>query len=474
MTSKNVLIVIPDASTLWHVWCLDHAVKTLKAGNCVSILDLSNLNPSYFRKPARRLLRKFFRRYRFDKISESISRENNITYLTSSSFGSVEGNLRDISERYSVRFWDAIDSKYATIIGRRIRNQADINPKLLGLEKYLFNLASDIVIKACSAQRYDHIVVANGLQGIAGSVVATADILGMPVEVLESVSDARFSYQAYPSDFRENPKFLQDDIQQHWDKGESSKYEVAEEALAEKLFGKRAGTISWSSLFAPSKESLVKQNSKVAVMFPTSDFERPISSHLDKNTTFQGSQLVAFATFSEIAKRYGYALIVRGHPHSDTIKMQMEDKIWSQFCEEKSIQYIPSSSKTNSQDLMLNSSLNVSYLSSCTLDSIILGRNSLALARQGFTNLIPEICAFTPLEIEIKLAEPNLKIDKSRIYPWAYHYRTAGEDVTLFDMMDDNGDIFYNGKKIDEVRFDWVTSSRFASKVRSWLTPRVE
>jgi hypothetical protein len=86
MTSKNVLIVIPDASTLWHVWCLDHALKTLKPGNCVSILDLSNLNPSYFRKPARRLLRKFFHRYRFDKISESISRENNITYLTSSSF----------------------------------------------------------------------------------------------------------------------------------------------------------------------------------------------------------------------------------------------------------------------------------------------------------------------------------------------------------------------------------------------------
>lgn len=467
------MVVIPEMSNIWNVWCLDYAVKARLLGGDITILDLSGLNPIYFSSLKRRIARRIFRRNRFDKIAKVIARENGITYLTSAFFKTESGNLPSIIDGDPIRFWDAIDSKYAMRRGKRIRREEDIDPQLLQIEEYLYNLAAKIIFKVCSGQNYEQVIVANGMQGVAGSVVATAETLGIPLGVLELVSDARWAYQAHPSNLREDPKFLQDDIQRIWELADNSKYEVAEHVLSEKLIGKRAGTVSWSSSFLPINKSLDFPNSKIAVMFPTSDFERPLSSHLDKNATFQGSQLVAFATFSEIAKRFGYSLIVRGHPHpTNPIKGQMEDDIWQPFCEEKSIQYIPSGSEISSYDLMMKSSLNVSYLSSCTLDSIILGRNTMALARRDFTNLVPEICAFTPQEIEQKLNIPNLMIDKSRIYPWAFHYKTAGEEVTLFDILDENGDIFYKGQKIDAARFGFIANSRVTKKIRLWLTPR--
>jgi hypothetical protein len=472
MAKKKTLVVIPEMSSLWNVWCLDYAVKARLSGYDITILDLSDLNPIYFGNPKRRLARKISRRNRFDKIVEVISRENNITHLTSAIFKAESDNLPNIIGERSIRFWDAIDSKYAMRIGRRIRKEEDIDAQLLLIEEYFYNLTAKIIFKVCSGQSYDQVIVANGMQGVAGAVVATADALGIPLGVLELVSDARFAYQVHPSNLREDPKFLQDDIQRVWDAADNSKYEIAENVLSEKLIGKRAGTVSWSSSFLPINKPLDISNSKVAVMFPTSDFERPLSSHLDKNATFQGSQLVAFATFSEIAKRFGYSLIVRGHPHPiSPIKRQMEDDIWQPFCEEHSIHYISSGSHVNSYDLMMKSSLNVSYLSSCTLDSIILGGNTLTLARRDFTNLVPEICAFTPNEIEEKLRDPHLKIERSRIYPWAFHYKTAGEEVTLFNISDESGAVFYKGKKVDAVRFGLFVNTRIANRVRSWLSP---
>lgn len=463
--------MVPEMSGIWGVWCLDYAVKAQLSGDDITILDLSELNPTYYHNLKRRLARRISRRNRFDKIAKAISQENKIAYLTSAFLKDEKSKPQSIIGSQSIRFWDAIDSKYATRVGKRIRNETDINPQLLRLEEYFYNLTTNIIIRVCSGQSYDQIIVANGMQGIAGSVVATAEALDIPLGVLELVSDARWAYQVHPSNLREDPKFLQDDILQHWNLGDDLKYEVAESALNEKLIGKRAGMVSWSSSFNPIKKSYARPKTKIAVMFPTSDFERPLSSHLDKNATFQGSQLIAFSTFSEIAKKFGYSLIVRGHPHpGNPIKMQMEDRIWQQFCEEKSIQYVTSGSETSSYDLMMNSSLNVSYLSSCTLDSIILGRNTMALAERDFTSFIPEICAFTPKEIEQKLDVLNLKIDRSKIYPWAYHYKTAGQEVTVFEILDDNGDIFYKGKKIDEARFGMVVSSKVANRLRSWLT----
>lgn len=473
MAPRKTLVVIPEMSNIWNVWCLDYAVKARLSGDDITILDLSELNPIYYYSLKRRIARRILRRNRFDKIAGIIARENRISYLTYGFYKAGSDNLPNIIEERSIRFWDAIDSKYAMRIGKRIRNEEDMDPQLLRLEEYFYNLTAKIIFKVCSGQGYNQVIVANGMQGVAGSVVATAETLGIPLGILELVSDARWAYQVHPSNLREDPKFLQDDIQRIWKLAEDIKYQVAENVLNEKLIGKRAGTVSWSSSFLPINKSHDFPNSKVAVMFPTSDFERPLSSHLDKNATFQGSQLVAFATFSEIAKRFGYSLIVRGHPHpTNPIKGQMEDDIWQPFCEEKSIQYIPSGSEISSYDLMMKSSLNVSYLSSCTLDSIILGRNTMALARRDFTNLVPEICAFTPQEIEQKLDIPNLILDKSRIYPWAFHYKTAGEDVTLFDILDENGDIFYKGKKIDDARFGFMVNSRITKKIRVWLTPR--
>ena len=471
---RKILVVIPSMSIIWNVWCMDYAVKAQKSGECVTILDLSDLNPAYFSSSIRRTTRKIFRKNRIERIVKAISEENGINYHTSSHFQKKVGNLSNLNLGLTERFWDAIDSKYATIIGKRIRNQDDIDPELLRLEEHFYNLTANIVTKVCSGQRFDEVIVANGLQGIAGSVVAATEAIGIPLGVLELVSDARWAYQVHPSSLREDPKFLQDDIQNHWELAGYSKYAVAESVLNEKLTGKRAGTVSWTSSFLPINESLDIPDSKLAVMFPTSDFERPISSHLDKNATFHGSQLEAFSAFSDIAVRLGYSLIVRGHPHpKNPIKGQMEDDIWQLFCEEKSIQYIPSGSTTNSYDLMMKSSLNVSYLSSCTLDSIILGRNTMALARRDFTNLIPEICAFTPLEIEEKLKGENLTIDISRIYPWAFHYKTAGEEVTLFEISDENGEVFYKGQKVDAVRFGLAFDSIVANWIRVLLTPKL-
>ena len=187
MAPRKTLVVIPEMSNIWNVWCLDYAVKARLSGDDITILDLSELNPIYYYSLKRRIARRILRRNRFDKIAGIIARENRISYLTYGFYKAGSDNLPNIIEERSIRFWDAIDSKYAMRIGKRIRNEEDMDPQLLRLEEYFYNLTAKIIFKVCSGQGYNQVIVANGMQGVAGSVVATAETLGIPLGILELV-----------------------------------------------------------------------------------------------------------------------------------------------------------------------------------------------------------------------------------------------------------------------------------------------
>jgi hypothetical protein len=289
------------------------------------------------------------------------------------------------------------------------------------------------------------------------AVIAAAEHLGTPCTVLEQITSKSTRYFEFPLDFRKNLRPLQKEIDATWANGGSSKFEVAENYLNNKLRGGQQGR-NFSLNFDSSIEISKPRNKKLAAVFVGSSFEMaPTEAEIESTQLGSEQQKNILRLFNKIAVENGFSVVLRGHPASAGLEKMYaaEDKEWADFCEENGIIHLPSFSKVDSYKLMKESDISVVYASSAGIDSIFLGANTLVLANTDWSHLVPELCSFDEQSIRNRFNDLKRLVDVSRIYPYAFYMECGG--IKMSDVEYSNsGYLYFKGERIGAPRFKYL------------------
>lgn len=457
---KTALVVIPGRSQFWVLWCLDYAVILRQEGFHVDLLDLSAFSSAWYRKYLRKLLFALRFNNRLEVIAKKVCSDHGIRYIKppESKIGN-RSSLAPIVSFEKVAFLSLLDAQYAATLGRRITSEDLLPQETLDIETYFYQVARDMVASLCMKNHYEIVATANGRIVVSGAVKAAAlESIGK-CQILDTSVNGRWSYQVYKPDYLEDLEFIPLQIDELWQNAGLEKVQIAQKALEKKLKGFRLDAPTWTSAFSSSFDVSAEEGKKLAVIFPTSDWERPLHLMNDPRMTFGGDQQIAFATFSDAARLFGFKVIVRAHPHpGDSSREKIENSIWGRFCVENNLGFIASDSGIDSYDLMKKSNLNVSYVSSAAIDSIILNRPTLVLGRSEFSHLISDIFARDKSEILEILEESDLVVEKSRLYPWSY-FQEKGQLSLQIIQLDTEGRVLYKGKEIEGIALKGLENS---------------
>ena len=129
---KRVLIVIPDWGLAWYVFCLEHAVKLSKDNIEVSVLDLSGLNPLFYRKKFWRFVLSLSQKNRLLQIKKRVAKNYGLILIHKDFSSDSKIKLPMTRERNEV-FLRAMSSKYANMTGRSDTQIEEIDEKIVEL-----------------------------------------------------------------------------------------------------------------------------------------------------------------------------------------------------------------------------------------------------------------------------------------------------------------------------------------------------
>jgi len=468
--NKIALVVIPARSKFWVLWCLDYAVRLRLEGFQVDLLDLSGYSPHWYRKHIRKLLMTLKFNNRLETISKKVCTQYQIRYIKPPRHLNKFFPEIDKSERLA--FLSLLDAQYAPTLGRRVTSENLLPQRTLEIETYFYQATKEIITSLCRRNRYSIIATANGRLVVSGAVKVAAIESTDTCQILDTSVNGRWTYQVFKPDYLEDLDFIPDQIDELWRKANSEKVSIAQEALSRKLQGYRLDAPTWVSAYTTKFDPSIKGDKKLAVIFPTSDWERPLHLVRDLRMTFEGDQQIAFAKFIKVAQGSGYKIIVRAHPHpGDPSREKIENSVWKEFCDERGLILIASESGIDSYDLMEKSDLNVSYVSSAAIDSIILKRPTLVLGRSEFSHLISPSFAQDEGQIIEKLGKASLVIEESQLYPWSYFQEKGQISVAIIEESSD-GRTLYKGKEIEKIAFKTLRFSALKLKKLIYQLPK--
>lgn len=443
--AKNILVVLPGLSTEWIIWCIERSCQLNREGHKVTFLDLSEFNPIRYRRFLRKLLHRLRYRNCIHAMMKKILENLEIIYIKPPH--SALKNTKELQLDEVEVFQSALDAVYGQIMGKRILLESDLPLRTVNLEKKLFIAAIDQVMGVAKLINANEVITVNGRCLTDSAVIVAAKRIDKKVFRLEAGGGTSLNHEIYsssPFDFDATHSVILD----AWNRAGENRSEIAIASFENKLAGYMGRDPYWNFSFKKEFDLDAISNPKIAVFFPTTDFEHPLLDLLASTRTYDGDQVKAFKYFYTAAKKHGYQVIVRAHPHPfDKTKELAEDRIWGDVCGKSDIIFIPSESGIDSKSLMKVSKLNCVYQSSIAVESIYLSRPTIILGRTEFDNLVPELCAFEP-QVLNRLIESGIPIiDHSRLYPWAY-YRTMGGQIPLY--FKKYGDsIFFDGTEIE-------------------------
>jgi hypothetical protein len=344
-------------------------------------------------------------------------------------------------------FSSALDAVYGQIIGKRILFESDLPISTISLEKNLFEAAITQVTENAHMVDAHEIITVNGRCLTDSAVMVAANRTDKKLFRLEAGGATSLNHEMFessPFDFDSMQKM----IAREWGNGGEYKERIAIASLENKMSGFLGNDPYWNLAFYRDFDSSKIKDEKIAVFFPTTDFEYPLFDPMATKRTFDGNQIKAFENFSSTAKKNGFRVVVRAHPHPfDRTKELAEDTIWGEVCDKFESIFIASGSGIDSKSLMKISELNCVYQSSIAIESICLSRPTIILGRTEFDNLIPELCAFDASTL-VRLIESGPPIvDPSNLYPWAYYRAVGGMRPMLFKKIGKS--FFYKDREIE-------------------------
>ena len=429
----KTLVVIPDDSAFWILWCIDYIISAIKMNKIIVILDLREFTLERFDRNSRHKLYKLSRKNRIESILQKTIDENNIELVLPNKLKLSNSTLEvKNSKNLEVTFLNGLDSQYFEEVGERIVNESQIDPRFLSKAKSIFRSVSLATMLEVREKGIERVIIPGGRTLVPAAVILACEESGVPCTILEATASDPLAYLSYPTNFRHNNQFVQSEINRNWIEADNSKYETAKMYLNQKLFPKGMNALDFSKSF--NKEITLKTSpgEKVASIFVGTGFEmvptEVVSNDIEISKRHQEEKI---RLFCRIAKEENFKVVLRGHP--PTIGREslyaMEDKMWSRFCEDLEIIYIPSNSGINSYSLMRSSNIVAIYVSSAGIDSIILGVDTLVLGNADFAHLVPDLCAFDEKSIRRRLRTPIPQVDIQKIYPYAYFMAAGGVKV---------------------------------------------
>ena len=440
-------------SFFWTVWCIEHAISLKKEGYEVDFLDLSRFRRTRFGYIVSDIKSRVLFQNSMTRLLPIICKQTGISLIRVFPRTIHSRNLSKMNPDEAKKFLSLLDGELAPLTGVRLESTLDVTPKVLSrFENYYFQTKS-VVTQLHKKKNYGLIATSNGRLIVGGAVAQAAFESRTNLQVIDTPISARWAYEIYSNNFLENIHFLASEIQTTWFNAGVSRESVAQLGLNNKLKGRKLHGQSWIHDFGPENLEIYSTNSPLAVLFPTTDLEIPLHELTDSDASFGGSQERAFGEFCIQAKRLGYKIVLRAHPHpGNAVRASMENRIWSGFCKENDILFVGSESQVNSYELMKQSDLNVSYYSTTAIDSIILQRRTLILGFTEFSPLVPEICAYSSEQISNFLENEIPIIGIESVYPWSYYQERGARGLESFGIDSNNG-LTFGGMQVNVPRF---------------------
>ncbi len=451
-----MLVVLPGLSFEWIIWCIERSLQFKEEGYDVTFLDLSEFNPIRYRRFLRKLIHRIRYRNCIHSMLRKITLDIGINYVKPKNVPLYEFNDLDPEEVRT--FMSALDAVYGQQIGKRILFESDLPIRTVAFEKKLFIAAINQVVRLATLIDANELTTVNGRCLTDSAVLVAAKRINTKVFRLEAGGGASLNHEIYASSHFD-VDLLYEIILDTWNHAEENKHEIAESFLENKLLGYLGENPYWSLSFKYSFNLDSIGNRKIAVFFPTTDFEYPLFDSAASARTYGGNQVRAFELFSLSAKKNGYQVVVRVHPHPfDKVKEESDDAIWKDACTRFDAIFLRSQGGVDSKSLLEVSSLNCVYESSIAIESICLKRPTIIMGRTEFDNFVPELCAFDSNQLDklIELGPPI--IDPIRLHAWAYYKIKGGLRTRLF--MKFGHSFFYNET---ELEFNRLRRTRKAS-----------
>jgi len=459
-SSKRVLIVIPDWGLAWYVFCLEHAVKLSKKNIEVSVLDLSGLNPLFYRKKFWKFVLSLSQKNRLLQIKKRIAKKYSLS-LIEKSFSSDSLFTLPMTEERNDVFLRAMSSKYSYVTGRSDTQIEEIDEKIVELERYFFSSTVIEIKDLLNRFNFSEVITVNGRYIVNGAVVQACKDSSVKCSLLEAAGSIPGSYEIYevsPHDIT-SVQIMQKEF---WNAAGPEREITAERGLQKKMFGTNLPGIDFTTNFTEKfTVSQELKSHKLAVFFPSSEREFAIFPEFSWWNSFEGSQKEAFLAFCRVAKSNGYRVIVRVHPVDKNAPQKVQDvfaeienTIWRKLCEENDSEMIESKSSISSYDLIYKVDLCATYASSISVECILSGKPTLILGEAEISNLVPEICAFDETSLIQKFNEGIPTIEKRTLYPYGYWLEAAGKKLELFNFVSDQ-EVYFCNRLVNEYRV-WV------------------
>ena len=458
LVSKKVLIVIPDWGLVWYIFCLEHAVELAKTGIEVSVLDLSNLNPRIFERRFWRFTLRLMQKNRLNDIKQRISQTYNLKLISNRLPKDTSSYFIMTKERNNI-FVSARSSKYSNLTGRRDTQLAEIDNKIVEIERYFFDSTANLIKLLQHQFNFSEIITVNGRYVVDGAVVQACKELQIKCSLMEAAGSTPGLYEVYEISPHDIPS-VQKMHKEFWEEATAEKNFIAEKGLQKKFTGMdNPGSDFRANFTEEFSEAQVPTLQKLAAFFPSSDREFAIFPEFNWRDSFGGSQADAFIAFSRIAKVNGYRVVVRVHPVDLKSPKELqdqfaetEDAIWRKLCAVSEAEIIESRSQVSSYDLMNKADLCATYASSIAIECILSEKPTLILGQSEISYCVPEICAFNEADLNEKFDKGIPIIRKEALYPYGYWLESAGREPKLFQFISDH-EVYFETLLVNEYRY---------------------
>ena len=188
-------------------------------------------------------------------------------------------------------------------------------------------------------------------------------------------------------------------------------------------------------------------NNKTIVFYAQSEYEH--SAYFIPNVSNRfTNQYAAFSCLQEVAKRYGYRLILKYHPYPKGVKTKKrnngEHLDWKNVRIDDDVIQLDENSEVDSYELIMKYALYVVWSSSVGLESLSRCRPTLVLGNTPWLNMKWGIHGWNREAIDDFLAKSFPSLDKEILLQWYWYLQSFGSPTKYAHLHGYN--ITVNGK----------------------------
>ena len=188
-------------------------------------------------------------------------------------------------------------------------------------------------------------------------------------------------------------------------------------------------------------------NNKTIVFYAQSEYEH--SAYFIPNVSNRfTNQYAAFSCLQEVAKRYGYRLILKYHPYPKGVKTKKrnngEHLDWKNVRIDDDVIQLDENSEVDTYELIMKSALNVVWSSTVGLESLSRCRPTLVLGNTPWLNMKWGIHGWNREAIDDFLAKSFPSLDKEILLQWYWYLQSFGSPTKYAHLHGYN--ITVNGK----------------------------